>query len=149
MKAAIHEALGRRWNYGGKDEREAELSRIIVNRFSKSIYMTRLCNSGTEDILMALGAAVNFTGKKRMRIKLHFYHGGPISVRSAKAVYSKNAPYDFVLATYNDIASVDATIFGVDKTPLAAIIVDGMQRASGCIPGIPEIPRHLQTVASE
>jgi glutamate-1-semialdehyde 2,1-aminomutase len=66
IKAAIRAVLDRGWNFGGKNEWEAELSHIIVERFQNSIEMVRFCNSGTEANLMALGAAISFTGKKKV-----------------------------------------------------------------------------------
>lgn len=60
-----------------------------------------------------------------------------------------NPPYDFVLATYNDNASVDAAIAGIPKDSLAAIIVEGMQGAGGCISGVRDFLHHLRAVATE
>jgi glutamate-1-semialdehyde 2,1-aminomutase len=60
-----------------------------------------------------------------------------------------NAPYEFVLARYNDPASVDAVIAGLPKDSLAAIIVEPMQGAGGCIPGQPQFLHHLRKVADE
>lgn len=60
-----------------------------------------------------------------------------------------NPPYDFVLANYNDISSVDAAIAGIPKDSLAAIIVEGMQGAGGCIPGRVDFLQHLRSVATE
>lgn len=60
-----------------------------------------------------------------------------------------NPPYEFVLATYNDNASVDAAIAGIPGDSLAAIIVEGMQGAGGCIPGRLDFLHHLRSVATE
>jgi hypothetical protein len=65
IKMAIIQALDKGWNYGGKNTYEGVLSQILVERFD-SMDMIRFCNSGTEANLMALGAAINFTGKKKV-----------------------------------------------------------------------------------
>lgn len=74
IKEAINQALAKGWNFGGKNEWEAKLSRIVVERFSNSIEMVRFCNSGTEANLMALGAAIAFTGKKKVGYCVAVFH---------------------------------------------------------------------------
>jgi glutamate-1-semialdehyde 2,1-aminomutase len=70
IKRAIRETTDKGWNLGGKNEGEATLSRIVVERFSNSLEAVRFCNSGTEANLMAIGAAVNFTGKLKVRMQI-------------------------------------------------------------------------------
>jgi glutamate-1-semialdehyde 2,1-aminomutase len=66
IKKAIIDALDKGWNFGGKNEYEVKLAKILVDRFSYSMDSIRFCNSGTEANLMALGAAVNFTRKQKV-----------------------------------------------------------------------------------
>jgi len=67
IKQAITGALDKGWNFGGKNEYEGQLAKILVERFD-NIESIRFCNSGTEANLMAIGAAINFTQKKKVRI---------------------------------------------------------------------------------
>jgi glutamate-1-semialdehyde 2,1-aminomutase len=66
IKKAIIDALEKGWNFGSKNTYEDQLARIIVERFSNSMELVRFCNSGTEANMMALGTAMNFTGKKKV-----------------------------------------------------------------------------------
>ncbi|KAI9820779.1 MAG: hypothetical protein M1827_005150 [Pycnora praestabilis] len=67
IKKGIEEALSKGWNYGGNNLYEKELAKTVCERFSDGIEMVRFTNSGTEANMMALGAAVNFTGRKNVR----------------------------------------------------------------------------------
>jgi glutamate-1-semialdehyde 2,1-aminomutase len=66
IKSAILEAMEKGWNFGGKNEYEAKLSKLLVDRFSYSMDLIRFCNSGSEANLMAIGASICFTGKKKV-----------------------------------------------------------------------------------
>lgn len=67
IKDAIIKAIEKGWNFGTKNIYEDQLARSLVQRFSNSIELIRFCNSGTEANMMALGAAINVTGKKKVR----------------------------------------------------------------------------------
>lgn len=82
IKKAIVDALDKGWNFGGKNEYEAKLAKILVDRFSYSMDSIRFCNSGTEANLMALGAAVNFTRKQKVSSPVLTTIRGLIAARS-------------------------------------------------------------------
>ena len=67
IAAAVQEALRDGWNLGGATLYEAELARCIQRRF-ESVELVRFCNSGTEANMMALAAAMAFTGRKKVRL---------------------------------------------------------------------------------
>jgi glutamate-1-semialdehyde 2,1-aminomutase len=67
IKKALLEAIEKGWNFGTKNMYEDQLAKSLVQRFSNSMELIRFCNSGTEANMMALGAAINFTGKKKVR----------------------------------------------------------------------------------
>lgn len=66
IKKALIEAIEKGWNYGTKNAYEDQLASLLVERFSNSMELIRFCNSGTEANMMALGVAMNFTGKKKV-----------------------------------------------------------------------------------
>ena len=68
IKEAVIEALSKGWNFGTKNVYEDQLARLLVERFSYSMELIRFCNSGTEANMMAVGAAINFTGKKKVSL---------------------------------------------------------------------------------
>ena len=58
--------------------------------------------------------------------------------------YNMNVHYDFVLAPYNDIEGTEAAVARFPADSLAAVLVEPMQGAGGCIPGEKAFLHHLQ-----
>lgn len=59
-----------------------------------------------------------------------------------------NPHYDFVLAPYNDIEATEAVIASLPPDSLAAIIVEPMQGAGGCIPATLEFLQYIREVTT-
>jgi glutamate-1-semialdehyde 2,1-aminomutase len=131
IRAAVVEALDHGLNLTGHNTLEVPLARLICERFP-SVDTLRFTNSGTESNLMALAAAVIHTGRKKIVTFKGGYHGGVLTFGSGNSAV--NVPHDFVVATYNDLAGVDA-LFAAHGSEIAAVIVEPMQVASGCIVG--------------
>src|SRR5882757_2304313 len=74
----IRAALDGGLNLSGHNHIEAELARVVCQRFP-SIDLVRFTNSGTEANLMALGAAKAFTGRRKIMVFEGGYHGGVLS----------------------------------------------------------------------
>lgn len=74
------------------------------------------------------------------------YHGGVLSF--GHGISPNNVDQDdWVLGQYNDVEGIKALI---KNTPdVAAIIVEGMQGAGGCIPASPEFLRAIQETAAK
>jgi glutamate-1-semialdehyde 2,1-aminomutase len=118
-------AMAELWSVGGIHPHEAELARLMCERFR--LERVRFTNSGTEANLMAITTAIAATGRSKLLAFEGGYHGGVLSF--ATGVAASNAPYDFVVARYNDLAS---TISVLDDE-LAAVIIEPMLGAGGCI----------------
>lgn len=131
IQAAIESALQNGINYGGHTEAEVQLAEVVCERFP-SIELVRFTNSGTEATLMALSAARAFTGRKKIMVFSGGYHGGVFYFAGGEN-HPVNAPYEFVIAPYNDSAGTSALLdqYGSE---LAAIVIEPMQGSSGCIP---------------
>ncbi|OFW42158.1 MAG: hypothetical protein A3J29_10185 [Acidobacteria bacterium RIFCSPLOWO2_12_FULL_67_14b] len=129
---AIREALDGGLVFGGPNRHEAELARLLCERFP-SLDLVRFTNSGTEANLMALATARAATGRERILAFQGGYHGGVLSF--ADGVSSPiNAPFPCVLAPFNDEAATLALIERHARE-LAAIIVEPMMGGGGGIPG--------------
>jgi glutamate-1-semialdehyde 2,1-aminomutase len=122
---AVREATKTLWSVGGLHSHESELARLMCERFG--LERVRFTNSGTEANLMAITTAIEATGRSRLLVLEGGYHGGVLSFASGAA--PSNAPYEFVLAPYNDLAAAVPLI----DDDLAAVIVEPMLGAGGCI----------------
>ncbi|KAI2635398.1 class III aminotransferase [Xylaria nigripes] len=172
LLAAITETVQQGLSYGGPHAGEAQLATLIKVRFP-SIRRIRFTNSGTEANLMALAAAKAFTGRYKGKIIVFegAYHGGvlgfPFGCRDLwdrggvktqsryDALRALNVPHDFLVATYNDIASVDALISSVTQSPeegrdgIAAILLEPMLGSGGGVCAIPAFLSHLRRRADQ
>lgn len=59
-----------------------------------------------------------------------------------------NAHYDFVIAPYNNISGTDSLVNALPANSLAAVLVEPMQVAGGCIQGTHEFLQHLRDLAT-
>jgi len=138
LQACAREGL----NLGGHSLAEAELAESLVARFP-ALEQVRFTNSGTEANLMAIAAARTITGRDRLLIFDGAYHGGVLSFGQARR---SNVPFDYLLATYNDLDGTRALI-RQHGTGLAAILVEPMLQSGGCVPADPDFLRMLAAEA--
>jgi len=116
--------------FGAHNTAEARFAAAICARFP-SIELVRFTNSGTEANLMAVSAARAITGRPKILVFKGGYHGGVFYFRGNGSAL--NAPFDFLLGPYNDLEAVEALV-QPHRAELAAILIEPMQGATGCIP---------------
>jgi glutamate-1-semialdehyde 2,1-aminomutase len=129
MADALHEGISR----GAHTRYEVDLAETVCARFA-SIERVRFTNSGTEANLMALSAARAFTGRDRVLAFDGGYHGGLLTFAAGPSPV--NAPYDLLLAPYNDATAARALLCEHSGT-VACVLVEPMLGSGGCIPGDP------------
>jgi glutamate-1-semialdehyde 2,1-aminomutase len=130
IREAIDAALDGGLNFGAHNALEARFAAAICARFP-SIELVRFTNSGTEANLMAVSAARAITGRPKILVLEGGYHGGVFYFRGHGSPL--NAPFEYLLGRYNDLAAVDALV-DPHRQELAAILVEPMQGTTGCIP---------------
>ena len=145
IRRAIDRALDDGWNLGAQGAAEAKFAAAIRDRFP-SIELVRFTNSGTEANLMAVAAARAITGRDKILVFKGGYHGGVFYFRGKGSAV--NAPFDFLLGDYNDIAGVRALV-EPHRGELAAILIEPMLGGSGCIPADREFLTDLRALADE
>jgi glutamate-1-semialdehyde 2,1-aminomutase len=141
IRAAIEGALRDGINLSGHNHIEAELARVVCERFP-SIDLLRFANSGTEANLMAVAAATAFTGRTRIMVFEGGYHGGFLAFPPGGS--RVNAPHDFIVAPYNDLEATRRLIADAGSD-LAAVLVEPMLGAGGCIAGDPSFLAMLRS----
>ncbi len=122
-------ALSTNASVGGVHPAEEALARLMCQRFG--LDRVRFTNSGTEANLMAITTALRATGKSKVMVFHGGYHGGLLYFAGGAA--SWNAPYDFIIAPYNDLR---ATVELIEQhgSNLAAVLVEPMLGSGGCVP---------------
>ena len=145
IKAAVHKALDTGIAMGAPTAYERELAELLCTRFP-SMQQIRFCNSGTEANLMALTTARCVTGRDKMLVFNGAYHGGVIKFPDGNSTH--NAPYDFVVAEYNDTEGT-ADLIRQLGDELAAVIVEPILGAGGNIPGSKEFLVMLRQMTTE
>lgn len=131
IREAVHEVMANGINLTGNNLIEGELAKLVCDRFA-SVERVRFTNSGTEANLMALNAALSFTGRKKIAVFEGGYHGGVIGFGRQGA--PTNMPFGFHILPYNDEAAARSW-FKEAGNSVAAVLVEPMLGASGCIPG--------------
>ncbi|MGI9418291.1 MAG: aspartate aminotransferase family protein [Geminicoccaceae bacterium] len=131
---AIQGALSSGLTLGGPNRYEAELAELLCARFP-SIDLVRFCNSGTEANLLALATARAVTGRPRILVFEGGYHGSLLQFSTPPSPI--NAPFDQAVLPYNDTAQA-VELIEREGESFAAILVEPMMGAAGCIPAAPE-----------
>jgi glutamate-1-semialdehyde 2,1-aminomutase len=128
---------------GGPNLYEARLAAAIAARFP-SVERIRFTNSGTEANLMALVTAIATSGRTRVLGFRGGYHGGVLTLKPGVLT---NVPFEFALARYNDLDSVEALLReGPER--FACAIVEPVMGGAGAIPGSPEFLRGLRALTA-
>jgi glutamate-1-semialdehyde 2,1-aminomutase len=131
VAAAVRARLDDGWSLGAMHADEIRLAELVCERFP-SIEQVRFTNSGTEANLMAIQLARHATGRSRVVVFDGAYHGGLLYFGIGGEAL--RAPFDFDVATYNDLGSVDA-VLAERSGDVACVLVEPMMGAAGCIPG--------------
>ena len=142
MTDALNEGISR----GAHTRYEIDLAEAVCARFA-SIERVRFTNSGTEANLMAITAARAFTGRDKVVVFDGGYHGSLLTFK-AGASSQVNAPYEYLIAQYNDTARALALIAD-NADAIACVLVEPMQGSSGCIPADREFLAALREASQQ
>jgi len=145
IQQAIVAALQDGLNLSSHTAREGALAHEIQRRFT-GMELLRFTNSGTEANLMALAAATAHTGRRKVLVFNGAYHGGVLAFGGGGSPV--NVPHDWVVARYNDLDDVQALV-KMHGTDIAAILVEPMLGAGGCIPAEPAFLHGLRALADD
>ncbi|KAK4136109.1 PLP-dependent transferase [Trichocladium antarcticum] len=131
---------------GGTTVHEQRFAALLCARFR--LGRVRFANSGTEANLHALAAARRYTGRRAVVVFSGGYHGAVLAFAGGVAAENAVDRGDFVVVErYNDLGLARAAIKGTED--LAAVLVEPMQGAGGCIVGGREFLLGVQEAARE
>jgi glutamate-1-semialdehyde 2,1-aminomutase len=143
MTAALGEGISR----GAHTRYEIDLAEAVCARFA-SVERVRFTNSGTEANLMAITAARAFTGRDAIVAFRGGYHGGLLTFKGGPS--RVNAPYEVLLADYNDTQAARQLITASDPPASpACVLVEPMLGSGGCIPADPSFLAALREAATQ
>lgn len=136
-------------HYGVCHELEIDLAKQIV-KMVPSAQMVRFSNSGTEAVMYATRLARSFTGKSIIVKFEGGWHGGydplhlavkpPFDMPESDGI-TEGALRDTIVAPFNDLQETEK---GVKDKDVAAVIVEPVLGAGGCIPAEREFLRGLK-----
>lgn len=128
IRAAVERALDDGISFGASNLTEARFARAVCDRFG--LDRVRFTNSGTEANLLAMSLARIFTGRKKVLVFDGGYHGAVFGFAGGGSPI--NAPFDYIMAPYNNIAATKALI-EANAADLALVILEPMMGGGGCI----------------
>ncbi len=128
IRRAIDAALDNGINLGGHNTYEPKFAALVTERFP-TMELVRFTNSGTEANLMAISTAIAATGRKKVMVFRSGYHGAVFTFSPGAHL---NAPFDYVLADYNDLDGT-AALIDANAAELAVVILEPMLGGGGCI----------------
>lgn len=144
IESSVIDAVKRGLSFGAPTTVETELAKEIVSMF-ESIDKVRFVSSGTEAVMSAIRLARGATGRDDIVKFTGCYHGHSdsllVEAGSGLATFgtpsSPGVPADLsnhtLLATYNDIASVEKC-FEDAKTSIACVIIEPIAGNMGLVP---------------
>ena len=140
IRDAIVQAVGDGTVLGGPNRYERILAAELVRRFP-ALDLVRFTNSGTESNLMAMVTARAVTGRDKVMVFEGGYHGGVFIFGHGGSPI--NAPFDYVVAPFND---TEATLRLIEQhaKELACVVIEPMQAAGGGIPADRELLEGLR-----
>lgn len=128
IRSAVGEALDMGLNMGAHHEREVAFAETVCQRFD--LDLVRFTNSGTEANMMAIAAARCYAKRPKLMVMHGGYHGGTLYFSHGPSPV--NAPYDVVIAKFNDIAATRALI-AAHAGELGGVIIEPMMGGAGCL----------------
>lgn len=141
---SVRSAAGRGMSFGAATEAEVRLAEDVKRRF-RSIDLLRFVNSGTEATMSAVRVARGSTGRDKIVTFEGAYHGhaDALLVKAGSGVAAAGLPgsagvpesvvRDTLLATYNDLASVEG-LFRSHGDQIAGVLVEPVAGNMGVVP---------------
>jgi len=150
----VQQQIEKGTHYGTCHELEIALAEQVV-KLIPSAEMVRFTNSGTEAIMYAIRLARAYTKQEKIAKFEGGWHGGydalhvavkpPFNVPESNGL-TNGSLKDTIVLPFNDIHGVEKSL---RKEKLAAVVVEPVLGAGGCIPAEKEFLKALRELCSE
>lgn len=136
-------------NLGSNTVHEVSYAAALCARFG--LERVRFTNSGTEANLNAVAGARAWTGRRKVVVFGGGYHGGVLGFDGVgREVGNTVDKGEWIAGRYNDVDGVRQVIEDrAEGDEVAAVLVEGMQGAGGCILGSEEFLRQVEASAKK
>lgn len=151
---AVNAQIKRGTHYGVCHELEIAMAEQVV-KMVPSAQMVRFCSSGTEAAIYATRLARSYTGKSKIVKFEGGWHGGydalhlavkpPFDMPESDGL-TKGALKDTIVAPFNDLQETKRKI---KDQEIAAVIVEPVLGAGGCIPAKKEFLKGLKELCAQ
>jgi glutamate-1-semialdehyde 2,1-aminomutase len=152
---AVSRQIPKGFHYGTANEVSVDLAETIC-RYLPSAEMLRFCNSGLEATNYAVRLARGYSGKKLIVKMIGGWHGGnelqvavspPFDKPESKGILDEQSRF-IVSVPFNDIEGTSSIVRELSGQ-VAAIIVEPMLGAGGCVPAEAEYLRFLREFSDD
>ncbi|MGO3708104.1 MAG: glutamate-1-semialdehyde 2,1-aminomutase [Mesonia hippocampi] len=146
-------------SFGAPTEIETQIAELAVNMVP-NIDQIRMVNSGTEACMSAVRLARGYTNRDKIIKFAGCYHGHSdsflIQAGSGAVTFgtpnspgvTKGTAKDTLLATYNDLSSVE-NLLNANKEEVACVIIEPVAGNMGCIPPTREFLQGLKDLCAK
>lgn len=146
-------------SFGTPTEIETQIAELAVNMVP-NIDQIRMVNSGTEACMSAVRLARGYTNRDKIIKFAGCYHGHSdsflIQAGSGAVTFgtpnspgvTKGTAKDTLLATYNDLSSVE-NLLNANKEEVACVIIEPVAGNMGCIPPTREFLQGLKDLCAK
>lgn len=143
---AVHAQLGKGTGYTANNVWQAALAEALIERVA-SVESVRFTNSGSEAGLLALTIARVVTGRHRVLMARHGYHGILMEFEAGSMPgFMPNVDGATYLGEYNDAASFEE-ILASHGDEIAAVVLEPVMGAGGVVSADGDFLRRVQAAA--
>jgi glutamate-1-semialdehyde 2,1-aminomutase len=142
VEAATH-ALRGGTAWPARNPAQVELAELLTSRVA-SLEQVRFCNSGSEANMLALAVCREVTGRKKVLMARHGYHGSHEAFEAG--FFARHEWPHTLLAEWGDAASFEA-VLAEHGSDIAGVFLEGVMGSSGVISAPPEFFKRVQAAA--
>jgi glutamate-1-semialdehyde 2,1-aminomutase len=140
---AVQQQLQRGTQWPARNEAQVELAELLVGRVA-SVQSVRFCNSGTEATMLAAYISRVVTGRRKILMARHGYHG---SLEEYETGFFGHEGPDTLLARHGDSGDFER-VLARRGSEIACVVLEPTMGSAGLISSPPGFLRRVQDAAT-